>query len=152
MTKTSVLSKMLSNIRIRFNERLQAEISIRNNTFDCFLKAQNILTIFMPQLTRFPWRTVIRLFHFLFTIATPFSTWCYCHTVDFRICLFPIYTCINTCLWIWFVSNILLRSSNSITSYKFTRIFWKKKDCICLNLFHFSKDIRATTLNSFGDY
>ena len=127
MTKTSVLSKMLSNIRIRFNERLQAEISIRNNTFDCFLKAQNILTIFMSQLTRFPWRTVIRLFHFLFTIATPFSTWCYCHTVDFRICLFLIYTCINTCLWIWFVPNILLRSSNSITSYKFTRIFWKRK-------------------------
>ena len=63
MTKTSVLSKMLSNIRIRFNERLQAEISIRNNTFDCFSKAQNILTIFMPQLTRFPWRTVAFSFH-----------------------------------------------------------------------------------------
>ena len=34
----------------------------------------------------------------------------------------------------------------------YKNILKKKKDCICLNLFHFSKDIRATTLNSFGDY
>ena len=96
------------------------------------------LTVFKPQVTRLPRRAVVRSFPFLFTITTPFSTWSHCHTIDLRFCLFLIYTCINTCLWIWFIPNVLFRSSNTITSYKLTGIFWKrKKHCICFNLFEF---------------
>ena len=81
----------------------------------------------MRELASFPRWTVVRFFHFLFTVATSLSTRRYCHTTDFRICLFFVHTCINTCLRWRPTANVLFCSSNTISSHKITWIVWKKK-------------------------
>ena len=92
-----------------------------------YLKPNNFLTVFMPQLTSFPRWAVVRFFHFLFTVATSLSTWRYCHTINFRICLFLIHTCINVRLRWRSITNVLFCSSNTITPHKIAWIVWKIK-------------------------